>query len=123
MTANRPELVSVAIAHSGARGSRRAKVEAREPPGDFADGTVEGSRKTECRQVQSILAFRRVGTTDEAIETVAEIQHGTGIERVNLVDHRLFRNKEKAIADVDRIGVVVIGALPVVPAVAPEQLV
>ena len=42
---------------------------------------------------------------------------------MNLVHHRLFRNKEKAVADVDRIGVVVIGALPVVPAVAPEQLV
>src|SRR5262245_52070292 len=123
MTANRPELVSVAVADRGAGGSVRVKVEARKPPGDFANGIVERSRKPQRRQVHSILTFRRVRTADEAIETIPEIQHGTGTERVNLVHHRLFRNKEKAVAEINGSAVVVISALPVVPAIAPEQLV
>jgi hypothetical protein len=42
---------------------------------------------------------------------------------MNFVDYRLLGDENEPIPDVDRIGVVVVGALPVVRAVAAEDFV
>jgi hypothetical protein len=118
------ELIRVAIANRSAGAVPRAiEIETRKATDAFADCVVERRRKTERGQVQSILAFRCIRSADETIKAIPEIQHGVGIDRVNFVQDRLFGGEDKSVSDVNRIRVVVIGALPVVPAIATKQFV
>src|ERR1043165_1115406 len=124
MATDGPELISLSIANrSAGTVARTIEIETRKPADAFANRIVERSGKTERGQVHPILTFRRVRSANEPIETVPEIQHGVGVECVNFVYHSLSGLEDKPVSDVNRIGVVVVGALPVIPTVTTKQFV
>jgi hypothetical protein len=123
VTADRTKLIRVAVANCCSRTPSAVEIKTRKAPIPFPDRIVEGRWETERSEVHSVLAFRCICTANKAIESVTDIQDGVGVEGMNLVNHPLFGDELKAVANVNRSGVVIVSALTVVPTVAAKYLV